>query len=126
MNASSSRRRCAGQIGELAFEGRAPFVDAVQARVLVAAALLALLELAGQQPTARLGELALDGAQLLGGVRLAAQRRQLRGELALHQFDALEIAAHFAQLQLGALAAPLVAPQAGGLLDQRRGDRPAC
>jgi hypothetical protein len=52
-----------------------------------------------------------------GGVRLAAQRRELRPDLALQQVGAFEIAPHLAQLELGALAAALERAQAGGLLD---------
>ena len=74
-------------------------------------------DVAAQQPATRLREVGLDAAQLLGGAGLAAQRRELRADLALQQIGALEVAAHLAQLELGALAAALVGAQPGGLLD---------
>ena len=74
-------------------------------------------DLAGQQPAARLRQVGLDAAQLLGGARLAAQRRELRADLALQQIGAFQVAAHLAELELGALAPPLERAQSGGLLD---------
>ena len=72
---------------------------------------------AGQQPPACLGDLALHGAHLLGRRGLAAQRCELRAHLALQQQGALEVPPHLSQLQLRALTTPLVRAQPGGLLD---------
>ena len=62
----------------------------------------------------------LDGAHLLGGGGLAAQRRELRADLALQKQGALQVAPHLAQLELRALAAALVGAKTGGLLDLAR------
>ena len=82
-------------------------------------------QLAGKQPATGLGHLALDAPQGLGGVGLTAQRSELQACLTLEVVSPLEVAPDLSQLDLGALAAALEAPQAGGLLRPARAVRGA-